>query len=475
MEVSEDINEYIYKGLGKLVLERYAAKKPYSAQAFENAIATLKRRFANEAIISAKGDRINGEKIPGVGKGVTEEIAKLMAHKGVEMIEVPTVDISTGPKSKHKKKKSVTFREAPFQKEKLLLAQSVGKTSPEEILPPGFNPVGMYMSEKWDGYRAVWDGENFYSRNTSVYHSPEYFRKLMPKNIMLDGELWIGRGKFEQSGLFRHKYADPKQWKAANVKYKVFDIPSLKKPFEARMKELQDLVKKTCHNIPRGALGPSGCPLEYTKQIKVTSRQQVEKFFREILDMGGEGVMLRKPASMYEWKRSGTLLKVKPVLDSECVITGYTKGTGKYKDYLGAFKCQWTHDGEKVNFKVSGMTDQIRRDYEKTHPVGTVLTIRYNELTELGAPRHPRYIRKRGHVSGLRHLTIKDFPPRGNKVWSSYDNVFRYMKQRFNAPKPPHLASKNEKVLCQYLEKVMIGDIETPVSLTLPRSKSKKK
>ncbi len=50
-------------------------------------------------------------------------------------------------------------------------------------------PIGWYVSEKFDGIRAIWDGEKFISRgnnagNPKVYtYVPEYFKKLMPPGI----------------------------------------------------------------------------------------------------------------------------------------------------------------------------------------------------------------------------------------------------------------------------------------------------
>ena len=41
---------------------------------------------------------------------------------------------------------------------------------------------------------------------------------------------------------------------------------------------------------------------------------------------------------------------------------------------------------------------KIRENYETTHPIGTIITFQYNDLTKLGVPRHPRYLRIRNYV-----------------------------------------------------------------------------
>ena len=50
------------------------------------------------------------------------------------------------------------------------------------------------MSEKLDGVRAYWNGENLYTRNGKHLYPPEWFTAKLPKGFALDGELWIRRG-----------------------------------------------------------------------------------------------------------------------------------------------------------------------------------------------------------------------------------------------------------------------------------------
>ena len=57
---------------------------------------------------------------------------------------------------------------------------------------------GWWVSEKYDGVRAIWNGERLLSRNGKDLGAPEWFTAGLPKNIRLDGELWMGRGTFDQ-------------------------------------------------------------------------------------------------------------------------------------------------------------------------------------------------------------------------------------------------------------------------------------
>ncbi len=85
---------------------------------------------------------------------------------------------------------------------------------------------------------------------------------------------------------------------------------------------------------------------------------------------------------------------MKVIFDNECTIVGYKPGTGKYTGMLGSFKCHLL-DGTGNDFFVSGMNDEIRGNYLHTHPIGTIITVQYNDVSKNGTPRHPRYLRIR--------------------------------------------------------------------------------
>ena len=109
----------------------------------------------------------------------------------------------------------------------------------------------------------------------------------------------------------------------------IFDLPASKEPFEMRQKTIEKFVKshvtKRCHKM-------GACPAAFNQQ-KLVQTEEDERIFDSLLK-GAEGVMLRCPRSLYEPKRSSTLLKVS-FFDAECRITGYKEGTGKYSGKLG--------------------------------------------------------------------------------------------------------------------------------------------
>jgi DNA ligase-1 len=269
------------------------------------------------------------------------------------------------------------------------------------------DPKGWWQSEKLDGYRAVWTGSKFVSRTGKEFNSPQWFKDIMPPKVALDGELWMGRQSFENTGGIRHKVPRDDVW--IKVQYHVFDIPTITEAFEVR----KDLIEVLTHHLVDTAhtlvqrnypkvwelLKKAGNP-DHWKPImpvvhkKVSNKAQVLRDLDKIVAKGGEGLMLRKPGSMYEGKRSSTLLKVKKAFDTECTVVGYKPGAGKYTGKLGAFHCQLLSD-HTIKFYLSGMTDKIRSNYKTSHPIGTILTFTYNETSKNGVPRFPRYQRIR--------------------------------------------------------------------------------
>src|SRR4051794_40907351 len=236
--------------------------------------------------------------------------------------------------------------------------------------------TGWWMSEKLDGVRAYWDGKQFISRLGNVFHAPDWFIAGLP-NVPLDGELWLDRKKFSQtiSIVKRHDKSD--HWK--EISYVVFDAPAVDDPFEKRVQFVEEFLVKQKPLYARAHAHAVCRNLDHLRSELV----RVEA-------LGGEGLMLRQPGSKYEAGRSATLLKVKSFHDDEATVVVHIAGKGKHKGRLGAVEVV-LKDGTRFSVG-TGFSDAER---ESPPPVGTVITFRYQELSDGGVPRFPSFVRVR--------------------------------------------------------------------------------
>ncbi len=241
----------------------------------------------------------------------------------------------------------------------------------------GINLDEYWVSEKYDGVRAIWDGQQFVSRGGNIYHAPKWFIEKLPTQ-KLDGELWIARQRFELVvSTVRDKQPDHEAWK--KVKFMVFDIPELETSFDGRLKEMQSLIKQL--DIPW---------VQMVKQWKVANHPALMSQLEKITKAGAEGLMLHKGSSFYKGKRTGDLLKVKPYQDAEAVVVNHIAGKGKYTKMLGAMVVEMP-DG--TQFKIgSGFSDNERK---QPPAIGATITYQYRGKTKNGIPRFATFLRVR--------------------------------------------------------------------------------
>ncbi len=256
----------------------------------------------------------------------------------------------------------------------------VEKQNPRLLLANVWNqstdPTGWWMSEKYDGLRGYWDGRKLWTRQGNLIHAPDYFLAELPRDVALDGELWIGHGKFEETVSTVRSDTPDDRWK--NVHFMVFDAPQAKGGFEQRMQFLHA-------TLPREN--------RFVRVVVQERCQGVAQLLAErdrVVRLGGEGLMLRQPESQYESGRSPTLLKVKPYDDAEATVIAHEPGTGKFAGKLGALHVR-TDDGREFSIG-SGFSDAER---ETPPPVGTIITYRFRGLTAKGLPRFASYLRVR--------------------------------------------------------------------------------
>lgn len=291
------------------------------------------------------------------------------------------------------------------------------------LLAHVFNPKkhlasGAFMSEKLDGFRVCWDGgvtrgmlkqevpwantvkdhirkeeqisTGLWTRYGNIVHAPDFWIDRLPE-FMLDGELWMGRGLWQTTRSIGSKFPENRidsDWEKLN--YKVFDIPTpeafalereikdadrfrkiigpgaltlvkSKLKIEPRAKSFQNVLLYLKRNIVECStlqvLEQEQLPFSTDAALKRIAERSAE-----IYELGGEGLMCRRPQSIWVAERSHDIFKIKPYEDSEATVIGYVTGRqtekgSKLRGLMGALVVKWNAG---VVFELSGFTDDER-------------------------------------------------------------------------------------------------------------------
>ena len=233
------------------------------------------------------------------------------------------------------------------------------------------------VSEKLDGVRAYWNGKQLITRGGLIIQAPDWFTKDFPSQY-LDGELWIGRNKYDQvSGIVRTRKPNEVDWRL--ITYQVFDMPLSLKPFSDRYQDLKGLIENNDNRY-----------LKLVEQIEVASQKELDFLLKHITESGAEGLMLHKKNSFYQGTRSSDLLKYKTYEDAEARVLAHIPGKGEFSGLMGSILVE-TDDGRR--FKIGTGFDRSER--VSPPEIGATITYRYRGLTSKGLPRFASFLRVR--------------------------------------------------------------------------------
>lgn len=214
----------------------------------------------------------------------------------------------------------------------------------------GVTCKGWLLSEKYDGVQGVWDGHKMLTRTGKLINAPQWWLRHLP-SVPLIGELWVGRGCFDEaSGIVRGSYSD--KW--SKVKYLVFK------------------------GNPDVSIGKYG---QHVRRRRILKEETAHIIYERILQRGGEGIVLNQQVEPYE------VVKVKPIHDIDVKVCGYVPGKGRNEGRAGALLAH-ERDGRRVKVG-SGLSDAVR---DNPPAIGTVIKISYTGRTPSGQPRFPRFV-----------------------------------------------------------------------------------
>lgn len=258
--------------------------------------------------------------------------------------------------------------------------------------------AGWLASEKLDGIRCLYNGEAMITRSspgkppkqfTSV---PEWFMDALPPGVTLDGEIWAGRGRFQDvSGISNAKDASGGRWET--VRYGVFDSPAAKGGLEERLSFAARAIAKR-----RRYWKPPSPGIEYPVFVlpmtTLRGEPHARKMLADVVSSGGEGLVLRAPGSPYSPGRSGSMLKLKPRTETDIVVSHFVPGNGRLSGAMGALVGTEAETGIVVTVG-TGFTMDQRKRHRALFPAGTVVTVSFMARTRSGALRMPVFKRVR--------------------------------------------------------------------------------
>lgn len=227
---------------------------------------------------------------------------------------------------------------------------------------PDDDPTGWIVAEKLDGVRAYWDGEKLWSKQGRLFPASEEFTSLLPQGVRLDGELWLGRGKFQEAtGIAMSK--NPVLWRS--LEYHIFDLPLEEGTYEERLEKAGKIVYRI--NDPR---------VKMIEVVICSGQEELDALLQRVDQDGGEGLMLRKPNTPYESGRSDSLLKLKKYHDMEVLYKGPHPARGYH-----ALLCELP-SGKTITVNCVMSDWKWMQDKQ-----GCVITIKYSAVTKKGLPK----------------------------------------------------------------------------------------
>lgn len=225
-----------------------------------------------------------------------------------------------------------------------------------------------YYSRKFDGKRMyILDGKGYSRTNKLCYQDPikhiiNELNEIDPwQRYVFDGELLYFNDDGIEDFTKGISLSNSKDYKdeCYNLVYVIFDITSRTcfveqkayEPFADEYMVLREIFD--CKKMTRPDLFATEYPhifiaTQYNNPDKLRSYKDFDKW---------EGLMVRDGDIPYQFKRTGSLRKIKKFKDIELPIADIVEGTGKYEGTLGSIVVSYRNNLVYVG---SGFTDEQR-------------------------------------------------------------------------------------------------------------------
>ena len=254
-----------------------------------------------------------------------------------------------------------------------------------------------YVQPKLDGLRCICymmpcgnsnDSKVVAQSRTGAYfetveHICAELRPILLQNpgLILDGELYTADMPFEElAGLIKRKKASDtnvNRQRMQLVKYHIYDVVMDGDYSERHARIIGTVGSGTRHH------------LEVVHTQLIHNANEFKQAFGDYVAAGYEGIMLRNVNGLYRQNyRSHDLQKYKEFVESEYPIVGFKEADGRDKGTV-VWVCA-TDECRQFSVRPRGTQEQRRQWFRDGHKYqGKLLTVIYQELSELNVPRFP--------------------------------------------------------------------------------------
>lgn len=264
---------------------------------------------------------------------------------------------------------------------------------------------GAIVEAKLDGERRIYihhlnGPSQFLTRTGNEDHGfpyiIDYLDKATVPGTVLDGELVWGGGLLgTRQELSKRVGSTIVNGPECGVKFSIFDVMPIEAWQDQKLEVLQHHRTEWVDQFyPMADCGDK--PAHATYGERVQTFQQLDDLYFDLVDMGYEGVIIKSPGGVYEFKSTASShwMKRKFEKDEEVTIIDVLPGDagGKYEFTFGRFWCRRANGVEVMVGRGRMPEHMIHETWaRRTELPGKIIEILHNGETEDGSLTHPRF------------------------------------------------------------------------------------
>ena len=152
-----------------------------------------------------------------------------------------------------------------------------------------------------------------------------------------------------------------------------------------KVDNFNDKKTKAIYSTRRAALDANFKDGDFVRALPVLYSgkdvTQIPAIMKQVVALKKEGLMINLNDSVYEFKRTWNLLKVKEMHTLDLLVIGFEEGTNKYTGMLGSLLVKYKGHAVKVG---SGFTEAQRKEFwkEGNKMIGKTVEVQYFEETK---------------------------------------------------------------------------------------------